>query len=228
MIINKPSGIPVHGGSQISMGVIETLRAMFPKLTHLELVHRLDADTSGCLILAKKRGILKEMHELMRNGQVYKAYLALTKGAWTAPELRVEASLKKNYMSNGERIVKVDKEGKECLTVFSPVQKYSQAMLVKAVLHTGRTHQIRVHARHRSHPIAGDEKYGDREFSKEMRQMGLKRLFLHSHQIEFTVPSTGQHVSVTAPLGEDLQVCLDNLAQIEENRPKLNVLSDAI
>lgn len=212
MIINKPPGLPVHGGSQINMGVIETLRVMYPKLTHLELAHRLDADTSGCLVLAKKRGILKELHELMRSGQVYKAYLTLTKGRWTAPELRVEASLKKNYLSNGERMVKVDKEGKESLTVFKPVQSYGNGcMLVEAVLHTGRTHQIRVHARHRSHPIAGDEKYGDREFSKEMREYGLKRLFLHSHQIAFTLPSTGVKISVTAPLDEDLQACLDKL-----------------
>jgi 23S rRNA pseudouridine955/2504/2580 synthase len=211
MIINKPSGIPVHGGSSVSMGVIEILRTMYPKLPHLELAHRLDADTSGCLILAKKRGILKEIHELLRQGQVHKVYLTLTKGHWSKPELKVDASLRKSYMSNGERIVKVDKEGKESLTVFEPIQNFIGASLLEATLHTGRTHQIRVHARHRSHPIAGDEKYGDKDFNKEMRQKGLKRLFLHSHLIEFTIPSTGQQISVRAPLEPDLQNCLNNL-----------------
>jgi 23S rRNA pseudouridine955/2504/2580 synthase len=232
MIVNKPPGLPVHGGSQINMGVIETLRVMYPKLTHLELAHRLDMETSGCLVLAKKRGILKELHELMRSGQVYKAYLTLTKGRWTTPELRVEASLKKNTLSNGERMVKVDREGKESITVFKPVQCYasshSGSMLVEAVLHTGRTHQIRVHARHRSHPLAGDEKYGDREFNKEMREYGLKRMFLHSHHIAFTLPSTGIKISVKAPLDEDLQICLDKLPKIEEKHSKLKVLSDVI
>jgi 23S rRNA pseudouridine955/2504/2580 synthase len=228
MIINKPSGIPVHGGSQVSMGVIETMRAMYPQLVHLELAHRLDADTSGCLILAKKRSVLKELHELLRAGEVHKVYLTLTKGHWTPPEMRVEASLQKNYLSNGERIVKVDKDGKKCLTVFAPVQGYPGAMLVEAVLHTGRTHQIRVHARHRSHPIAGDEKYGERDFNKEMRQFGLKRLFLHSHKIEFTLPSTGQQIRVCATLDEDLQFCLDKMKEFEENHSKLKVLSDAI
>lgn len=213
MIINKPPGIPVHGGSNISVGVIETLRSMYPQYPHLELAHRLDLDTSGCLILAKKRSILKELHELLREGEVHKVYLTLTKGNWTKPELRVEASLKKNYLSNGERIVKVDQEGKPSLTVFAPVKSYGNAMLVEATLHTGRTHQIRVHARHRSHPVAGDEKYGDKEFNKEMRQFGLKRLFLHSHLIEFTLPSSGQHVKVVAALDADLQSCLDNMTQ---------------
>lgn len=213
LIINKPSGIPVHGGSQVSMGVIEILRTMYPTLPHLELVHRLDADTSGCLILAKKRIILRELHELMRNGEVHKVYLALTKGHWVQSEYRVEASLRKNHLSSGERIVKVDNEGKASLTVFAPVETFEDAMLVEATLHTGRTHQIRVHARYRSHPVAGDEKYGDREFNKKMRQYGLKRLFLHARLIEFTLPSTGERIKVEAPLSKDLTDCLANLAR---------------
>jgi 23S rRNA pseudouridine955/2504/2580 synthase len=212
MIIDKPSGIPVHGGSQISMGVIEILRTMYPRLPHLELAHRLDADTSGCLILAKKRSILKELHELLRTGQVHKLYLALTKGQWTKPELRVEASLKKNFLSSGERIVRVDNEGKPSLTVFEPVQSYGEAMLVQATLHTGRTHQIRVHARHRSHPVVGDEKYGDKDFNKKMREFGVKRLFLHSHVIAFTLPSTGETIRIEAPLAAELQESLDKMA----------------
>ncbi|MDR3492947.1 MAG: 23S rRNA pseudouridine(955/2504/2580) synthase RluC [Gammaproteobacteria bacterium] len=211
LIINKPSGIPVHGGTGVQVGVVETLRAMYPKLPQLELVHRLDADTSGCLILAKKRSTLREIHGLLRTGQVHKVYLALTKGHWSPSELRVEAALRKNHLSSGERIVKVDQEGKPSLTVFEPIQSYQGAMLVEATLHTGRTHQIRVHARYRSHPIAGDEKYGDKEFNKKLREIGLKRLFLHSHLIEFTIPSTGQHVKVTAPLDPELKKCLDKL-----------------
>lgn len=211
LIINKPPGIPVHGGSQVSMGVVEVLRAMYPKLPHLELAHRLDADTSGCLVLAKKRSVLKELHDLFRHGGIYKEYLALTKGQWKESELTVDVAIKKNHLSSGERIVKVDKEGKSSLTVFEPLKSFSNAMLVKAILHTGRTHQIRVHARYRQHPIAGDEKYGDKEFNKQMREYGVKRLFLHSHRIEFTLASTGQTIKVVAPLDEDLQKSLDKL-----------------
>lgn len=209
MIINKPPGMPVHGGTGISMGVIEALRSMYPKLPHLELAHRLDVDTSGCLMIAKKRSVLKELHELFRSGGVHKVYLTLTKGQWVPSELRVEAALRKNHLNNGERVVRVDAEGKPSLTVFEPVQTYGNAMLMEATLHTGRTHQIRVHARYRSHPIAGDEKYGDKEFNKQMRGYGLKRLFLHSHRLEFVLPSTGQHIRIVAPLDADLQACLD-------------------
>jgi 23S rRNA pseudouridine955/2504/2580 synthase len=209
LIINKPSGIPVHGGTGVSMGIIEIMRTMYPKLPQLELAHRLDAETSGCLIIAKKRSVLRELHELLRNGEVHKVYLALTKGQWITPELRVEVPLRKNHLSSGERIVRVDPEGKESLTVFAPVQTYGNGMLVLATLHTGRTHQIRVHAQYRKHPIACDEKYGDKEFNKQMRQFGLKRLFLHSHIIAFTLPSTGERIEITAPLDNDLQACLD-------------------
>jgi 23S rRNA pseudouridine955/2504/2580 synthase len=209
LIINKPSGIPVHGGTGVSMGIIEIMRTMYPKLPQLELAHRLDAETSGCLIIAKKRSVLRELHELLRNGEVHKVYLALTKGQWITPELRVEVPLRKNHLSSGERIVRVDPEGKESLTVFAPVQTYGNGMLVLATLHTGRTHQIRVHAQYRKHPIACEEKYGDKEFNKQMRQFGLKRLFLHSHIIAFTLPSTGERIEITAPLDNDLQACLD-------------------
>lgn len=205
LIINKPSGIPVHGGSKVKLGIVEALRSMYPKLPHLELAHRLDADTSGCLVLAKKRSVLKELHELLRNGEMHKLYWALTKGKWLAKELRVDAPLQKNHLSSGERIVKVNSEGKTALTVFKPLETYTDAMLVEATLHTGRTHQIRVHAQYRGHPIAGDEKYGDREFNKSMRQRGLKRLFLHAHSIEFVLPTTGETIKVTAPLDTDLK-----------------------
>jgi 23S rRNA pseudouridine955/2504/2580 synthase len=211
IIINKPSGMPVHGGTGVSMGVVEALRAMYPQVKTLELVHRLDAATSGCLVLAKKRSALREVHELMRNGQVHKVYFALTKGHWAPNELRVDVALRKNQLTSGERIVKVDPEGKPSLTVFRPLEQYAHAMLVEATLHTGRTHQIRVHARHRGHPLAGDEKYGDKEFNKEMRQHGLKRLFLHANLIEFTLPSLQQTIKVEAPLDAELLDCLKKL-----------------
>src|SRR3990167_190992 len=208
LILNKPSGVPVHGGSQVKIGVIEALRCMYPKLPHLELAHRLDSDTSGCLILAKKRSILKELHELLRLGKMRKIYMALTQGHWKPSELRVEVALQKSYLQGGERIVKVDSQGKTALTVFKPIETLTGAMLVEATLHTGRTHQIRVHAKYRRHPIAGDEKYGDKEFNKKMRQHGLGRLFLHAKSIGFVLPSIGQTVKLTAPLDDDLAVCL--------------------
>ena len=209
-VINKPSGIPVHGGTSVGIGVIEVMRTMYPKLTHLELVHRLDMDTSGCLVLAKKRSILRELHELWRGGKVKKIYQALTRGHWEKSQLRVDVPLKKNFLSSGERIVRVDKEGKPSITLFEVIKKYQDAELVEATLLTGRTHQIRVHAQHNSHQIAGDDKYGDKEFSKKMREMGLKRLFLHAKKIEFTLAS-GELISVSAPLDDDLENCLNNL-----------------
>jgi len=211
LIINKPAGIPVHGGSRTRIGIVEALRCMHPEWPHLELAHRLDADTSGCLVLAKKRGALKELHELFRTGKLQKIYLALTRGHWKEAELRVDVPLQKNQLSSGERIVRVSREGKESLTVFKPLDTFTDAMLVEAHLFTGRTHQIRVHAQHRHHPIAGDEKYGNREFNKKMREMGLKRLFLHASSIEFVLPSTGQAIKMTAPLDPDLLDCLKNL-----------------
>lgn len=211
LIINKLSGIPVHGGSGVSLGIIEALRSMYPKLTQLELVHRLDLETSGCLIIAKKRSVLRELHQLLREGKVRKVYRALTKGHWKPNELRVEESLLKNQLSSGERIVRVHAEGKPSVTLFEPLHIFKQAMLMEAVLETGRTHQIRVHAKHRGHPLAGDEKYGDREFNKHMRQLGLKRLFLHAYSLEFCLPSTGQLIKISAPLDDDLQACLKAL-----------------
>ncbi len=212
LIINKPTGIPVHGGSKVKIGIVEALRCMYPKLPHLELAHRLDADTSGCLVLAKKRGILKELHELLRAGKMQKIYLALTKGHWKSTELRVEAPLQKNQLSHGERIVKVNREGKSSLTVFTILNTFTDSALVEAHLYTGRTHQIRVHAQYRHHPIAGDEKYGDKAFNKKMREYGLKRLFLHAKSIEFTLPSMGQNIKVIAPLDPDLADCLKSIS----------------
>lgn len=208
LIINKPSGIPVHGGSSVKLGVVEALRCMYPKLLQLELVHRLDAETSGCLVLAKKRSVLRELHELWRTRQVEKIYWTLTKGQWKETELRVDIPLLKNQLSSGERIVRVNTEGKPAVTVFRTLKKFAETSLMEVALETGRTHQIRVHARYRGHPVAGDEKYGDKELNKQLKELGLRRLFLHAYLIAFTLPSTGQQIKVTAPLDAELEGCL--------------------
>lgn len=211
LIINKPAGIAVHGGSGVTIAILEALKTLYPHSPQLELAHRLDADTSGCLILAKKRSVLREIHNLLREGAVHKQYWALTKGQWQAHELRVDAPLLKNQMQSGERLVKVNAEGKSSLTDFKPLTVFNEVSLMEVTLHTGRTHQIRVHAQFRGHPIVGDDKYGDKELNKKMRLCGIKRLFLHSQLIEFTLPSTGEHIKVTAPLDEDLSVALRSL-----------------
>ncbi len=208
LIINKPHGIPVHGGTSISLGVVEALRQLDNKYKKLELAHRLDRETSGCLILSKKNSVLRELHTLMREGKIVKKYLALTKGVWKPNELRVNASLEKNYLQSGERMVKVSSEGKESLTTFRVLNTWDGMSLVEATLHTGRTHQIRVHAQYRKHYIAGDEKYGDKEFNKILRAKGLNRMFLHAYTLSFTLPSTGQMIEVRAPLDPELEKVL--------------------
>lgn len=211
LIVNKPSGLAVHGGSGLSYGLIEALRALRPEAPFLELGHRLDRDTSGCIVIAKKRSVLRAFHELLREGGSDKRYLALLKGCWRGGERRVEAPLLKNVTQSGERMVKVSPEGKPALTIFRPLTVFRDATLVEAELITGRTHQVRVHAAHIGHPIAGDDKYGDEAFNKRMAEVGLKRLFLHASALSFTLPESGQVVSVSAPLGDELRSVLDRL-----------------
>jgi 23S rRNA pseudouridine955/2504/2580 synthase len=213
LVLNKPSGMSVHGGSTVRVGVIETLRFMYPKLPHLELAHRLDSETSGCLVLGKKKRILRELHSLLREGKVKKIYWALTKGLWRADQLKVEVSLHKNYQQGGKHVVEVDSKGKSALTIFKPLHIFKQASLMEAHLFTGRTHQIRVHAQHQGHSIACDDRYGDDQFNKLMREKGLKRLFLHARSIEFTLPATDQTIKVVAPLDPELENCLSILSQ---------------
>ncbi len=184
ILLDKPAGIPVHGGSGIHSGLIEALRVLRPKAKYLELAHRLDRDTSGCLLIAKKRSLLMAVHDSWRKHHVEKRYLALLKGVWTGGERRVQAPLRKNQLAGGERIVIVDhQEGKASTTIFRPLVQYQEAVLVEARLITGRTHQIRVHAAHIGYPLAADEKYGDVEFNRQLRQQGLRRLFLHSSSL---------------------------------------------
>lgn len=212
IVLNKPSGMAVHGGSGINFGVIEALRALRPQARMLELVHRLDRDTSGCLVIAKKRSALRNLHEQLRNKTVQKFYHALVKGRWSAKLTRVTEGLKKNDLKSGERVVVVDNvNGKESETRFKVMQHYANATLVRAFPVTGRTHQIRVHCQISGHPIACDAKYGNEDFDADVKSKGLKRLFLHAASIEFTHPKTEQRMKIEAPLDKALNKVLKQL-----------------
>ncbi|OGT44547.1 MAG: hypothetical protein A3F42_04785 [Gammaproteobacteria bacterium RIFCSPHIGHO2_12_FULL_37_34] len=208
LVINKPSGLSVHAGSTVRIGVIEVIRHLYPQFPHIELAHRLDSETSGCLILAKKRRILREIHELLREGKITKLYWALTQGKWKESERRVHLPLLKDYRDGGKHVVEVHPTGKQAISEFHPIQEYQYSTLVEVKLLTGRTHQIRVHAAHLQHPIAGDDRYGDVKFNQNMHQLGLKRLFLHARLIDFTLPSLNQRITVVAPLDPELTLFL--------------------
>ncbi len=210
LVLDKPAGIAVHGGSGLSFGVIEALRALHPEAPYLELVHRLDRETSGCLMIARRRSALRDLHSQLREGRVTKHYLALVRGGLDSA-CRVDAPLSKNRLQGGERIVRVQADGKPAATVFRPLSRHGDATLVEAVLETGRTHQIRVHAAHIGHPLAGDDKYGDAQFNRDMKAHGLRRMFLHAHMLEFTDPASGEPVNVSAPLDAELKGVLDSL-----------------
>lgn len=214
LVINKPSGIAVHGGSGVSVGIIEALRAERPQAPYIELAHRLDRETSGCLVLAKRRSFLRAFHEQLRQGEVVKHYLALVAGVWQGGKQKVDAPLRKNQLRGGERMVTVDADGKHAISIFSPVSSYENATLVEVVLKTGRTHQIRVHGTHIGHPLAGDEKYGDPVFNRQMRALGLRRMLLHAHYLEFTDPGNDEVIAVSSPLGDDVKAVL---AQLESS-----------
>jgi len=213
LVLNKPAGVAVHGGSGVSFGVIEILRRLRPQERHLELVHRLDRETSGCLLLSKKRSALRVLHELLRENRVDKRYLALLAGAWTRAQADVRAPLLKNTLRGGERVVRVDPAGKPSHTRFRRLKVYRDATLVEAQLLTGRTHQIRAHAAHLGTPILGDAKYGDPEANQRMREQGLRRLFLHAASVVFRWPGEPEAISVQAALPADLHNRLDLLPQ---------------
>lgn len=214
IVINKPSGMAVHGGSGLSFGLIEALRALRPDARMLELVHRLDRDTSGCLVIAKKRSALRNLHEQLRNKKVQKFYHALVKGHWPTKLTRVTDGLKKNDLKSGERVVVVDNvNGKESETRFRVIQRYRGATLVRAFPVTGRTHQIRVHCQANGHSIAMDTKYGHEGFDEDMKNKGLKRLFLHAASIEFTHPNTEERLKIEAPLEPSLEKLLSKLVK---------------
>ncbi|MGI9277171.1 MAG: 23S rRNA pseudouridine(955/2504/2580) synthase RluC [Endozoicomonas sp.] len=215
IILNKPSGIAVHGGSGITFGVIEALRKIRSDERTLELVHRLDRDTSGCLMIAKKRSMLRYLHNQFQEDRISKIYNALVVGRWPSRKLLVNAPLQKNTLQSGERMVRVDLEGKRSKTRYRVLERYShqqgQATLVEASPITGRTHQIRVHCLHAGYPILGDDKYGDDEGNRRYKQLGLKRLFLHASSLELVMPE-GQSLKIEAPLPEDLQELLAGLS----------------
>ncbi|MBN6073725.1 23S rRNA pseudouridine(955/2504/2580) synthase RluC [Aggregatibacter actinomycetemcomitans] len=213
LVLNKPSGIAVHGGSGLDFGVIEALRALRPEARFLELVHRLDRDTSGILLVAKKRSALRNLHEQLREKTVQKDYLALVRGQWQSHCKVVQAPLLKNELAGGERIVKVSEQGKPSETRFSVEERYANATLIKASPVTGRTHQIRVHTQYAGHPIAFDSKYGDKQFDQHMAELGLNRLFLHAYAIRFEHPYSGETLRLTAPLDEKMKGILKQLRE---------------
>ncbi|HEU0276539.1 MAG TPA: RluA family pseudouridine synthase [Rhodanobacteraceae bacterium] len=208
LVIDKPTGIASHGGSGVAFGAIELLRAGRPR-DHLELVHRLDRDTSGVLVFARTRRGLVGVQDLIRSGQTKKQYLCLMTGRLERAKFDVNAPLRKSVLQGGERMVRVDAAGKPALTFFREIERYADASLVEATLATGRTHQIRVHARHAGHPLAGDPKYGEREANKRWHALGLRRLFLHAARFEFDLGERAY--SFSAPLPTDLHAVLDRL-----------------
>ncbi len=212
LVIDKASGVAVHGGSGVSLGVIEALRRERPEAPFLELVHRLDRDTSGCLVIAKRRSALRALHEALREGRVTKRYLALLAGRLGgAAEREVHGALSRTERG-GERIVRIDAEGKPSVTRFRRLAANARATLVEAEPLTGRTHQIRVHAASLGHPVAGDAKYGDAEFDKALAGLtGARRLYLHARSIAFDHPVSGERLCVYAPLDVAWYTALDAL-----------------
>jgi 23S rRNA pseudouridine955/2504/2580 synthase len=209
LIVNKPAGVAVHGGSGMSFGVIEALRASRPRET-LELVHRLDRDTSGCLAVARDRSTLVALHALIRAGGMHKTYLALVAGSWQLGTKRIDAPLATDNRQHGERHVRVAPAGKDSVSVFKPVQFFgSLATLMEVDIPTGRTHQIRVHASFAGHSLLGDDKYGDRGRNADLKSHGLKRTFLHAQSLAFEWPGSGVPFHVSAPLPEELSAVLD-------------------
>jgi 23S rRNA pseudouridine955/2504/2580 synthase len=211
LVLDKPAGVAVHGGSGVSFGVIEALRALRPD-DSLELVHRLDRDTSGCLLIARQAATLRSLHALLRTDGFEKRYLALVRGKWELGAKRIDVPLRTDTRIGGERTVRAGASGKPSISEFRPVQFFGRtATLVEVTLRTGRTHQIRVHAQHAGYPVAGDEKYGDAAFNDELRALGLGRMFLHAHSVSFAWPQGGEF-SVNSPLPPELAALLDGLA----------------
>jgi len=212
LVIDKPAGVAVHGGSGLSHGVIEALRAARPTLTELELVHRLDRDTSGCLLIAKRRAVLRKLHAQLREREMDKRYLTLVCGQWGLGTKKLEMPLVTNQKQGGERVVRVHPEGQTAQSTFKPIERFGKhATLMEVSIGTGRTHQIRVHAAYTGHPVAGDDKYGSKEGNEALREFGLRRMFLHAHSLGFVHPGTGKPFTVSAPLSEELQGVVEKL-----------------
>lgn len=211
LALDKPSGQAVHGGSGVSLGIIEQLRLEMPEAPYMELVHRLDKETSGVLLVALKRSVLTAMHQMLRDGQVRKSYMALARGTWRGKQRHVRLSLQKYVTAEGERRVAVNDTGQAAHTIFRLVRQYSGFCLLEAELKTGRTHQIRVHLAALGHAIAGDDKYGDFELNRRLKKQGLKRMFLHAQRLVFAHPLTGAPLVLESPLPGDLDHFLHDL-----------------
>ena len=222
LVIDKPAGLAVHGGSGVSLGLIEALRAARPnEKGGLELVHRLDRDTSGVLLVSRRPAVLRMLHANLRDGDGFeKRYLTLVKGCWNLGKKRIDAPLRTDLRMGGERTVKVQPGGKPSVSDFRPVQFFGRtATLLEVSILTGRTHQIRVHSAFAGHPVAGDSKYGDKEFNAEMRDLGLNRMFLHASSLSLVWPDKGTEFSVNAPLPPALAEVIDNLTIMKKKKP---------
>jgi 23S rRNA pseudouridine955/2504/2580 synthase len=220
IVLNKPPGLAVHGGSATDFGLIEALRSARPQQPDLELVHRLDRETSGCLIVAKRRAALRDLHLQLREGRTEKHYLALVCGKWNLGTKRIELTLDTDERRSGERHVAVRAHGKKSVSTFKPVQFFGNlATLMEVEIDTGKTHQIRVHAAHAGHPVAGDDKYGDRVFNRLFQDYGLRRMFLHSSSLGFTRPGTREPMLASAPLPPELGAVLDTLTRGKARAP---------
>lgn len=209
LVLNKPAGLAVHGGSNVQYGLIETLRQSRPDTQMLELVHRLDRDTSGCLVIAKSRQSLSQLHDQFRSdSDMEKIYQAIVVGRWQGGEKIIDAPLKKNNLKSGERMVEVDADGKIARSLFTPLAYYDEATVMEVKLFTGRTHQIRVHACHAGYPVAGDRKYGDDQYNQTLKDRGLRRMFLHAQRLSFRL---GRDYEFIAPVDAEWQQFLSIL-----------------
>lgn len=217
IVVDKPAGLAAHGGSGIEFGLIEALRALRPEQSFLELAHRLDRETSGCLIVAKRRSALRNLHEQFRQRVVKKRYLTLVPGKWDRRQKLIEAPLIRNELKSGERMVMVNfKDGAPSATGFDVVEELDDATLLAAMPHTGRTHQIRVHCAWARHPVGGDEKYGDKAFNQRLKDLGLRRMFLHAFRITFVDPASGEVLKIETPLPPELENAVISLRHKKE------------
>lgn len=223
--LDKPAGIAVHGGSGVSFGVIEQLRRQRPQARFLELAHRLDRETSGLLLVAKKRSALNALHDMFRDGGMRKRYLTLVRGRWMNPLQHVRLALNKYLTEGGERRVSVSSEGKPSHSIVRLQRRWENFSLLEVELKTGRTHQIRVHLTHLGFPLAGDDKYGDFALNKNLMKFGLKRMFLHAARLDMPHPLTAEPLALCAPLPEDLT---QFLARLEQNERQDYEAGDAL
>jgi len=212
LVLDKPAGLPVHGGTGVTVGLIEALKSLYAEQPMLELAHRLDRDTSGCLLVARDRRTLLALHAMLRDaGRIGKRYRALVRGRWRGGAREVDVPLRRDAVRGGERTAEVDAAGKRAVSSFRPIRRFADATLVEIELSTGRTHQARVHAAHIGYPIAGDTRYGDPDFNRTMRGLGLRHQFLHACELSFRHPVEGRRIVVRAPLSDEQRGVLERL-----------------